>query len=78
MSGQPEHLSTLAQAFKASGLKQRELAHKLKTGETQVSRWLREERSPHPELWRPRIAKALGVKVDQIKWKERENNHDGS
>jgi hypothetical protein len=60
---------TLAEAFERSPLNQRELAHKLKTGETQVSRWIREERGV-TKLRRPAVAKALGCRVEDIAWKE--------
>jgi len=58
---------TLAQALTAADLNQRQLAQKIDTSETHVSRWLRGVHTPN-RFYRKEIARALGLKVDQISW----------
>lgn len=56
--------SPLKEALKDRGVTQRELARKLRTGETQVSAWCRGH-VPNPKN-RERIAKALGIEAKEI------------
>lgn len=63
---------TLKQAREAKGVTQEYLAKRINVTQTAVSKW--ENGDPTHRKYRKLIAKVLGVKVEDIEWKERDRN----